>query len=386
MIFGGDNIIDNVKVKFSNTTTNAETGVETTVTSKVTVGGTYNYLVPVGGYVGVLVNGALIFRGMEEYHGSADIAGITNANVTDSSSAANMVDSATTKYLYVNPIIGRVLNGYVATETNKYRPFENGIREYPDGSKAFCLDSGITMLNKSASDFADQSATNTDAAQGVTMKNGTKNYSIPDIDTSDTSSITVGNYSSAKSGTSYMKTKVTLLNCQAVFLLGGLIQSQATKNSPSAPNTLVESVSYGPATSGTYKTTHVSTYERIGEQDAAGTAAPVSGHPYNDAIDDGWSASAKPYVAGKYTSGGVLAMTNSNSICNIQLGSDSQASATTFILPDGFKGLGGYLLSDNNISLFEFNGQNNTISMDSQLQYYRIKLYIIKLKQLILPI
>ena len=170
MIFGGDNIIDNVKVKFSNTTTNAETGVETTVTSKVTVSGTYNYLVPVGGYVGVLVNGALIFRGMEKYHGSADIAGITNANVTDSSSAANMVDSATTKYLYVNPIIGRVLNGYVATETNKYRPFENGIREYPDGSKAFCLDSGITMLNKSASDFADQSATNTDAAQGVTMK------------------------------------------------------------------------------------------------------------------------------------------------------------------------------------------------------------------------
>lgn len=345
-IFGGDNIIDNVKVQFNETTEDAVTGEKTVAqTGKITVVGKYPYLLPVGGYVGVVVNGALIFRGMEEYRSLDDdlsIAGLTNANVTDSNSANNMLDS--TKYLYVNPIVGRVLNGYVMTETTTYRPYETGTRTFPDSSE--------------------------DSVGGaVTMKNGTKNYSIPDISTSDTSSITVGSYSTAKSGTNYKKTKVTLLDGQAVYLFGALIQSQATKNEPTAPDTLVSSVSYG-----NYKTTHIGTYERIGEQNTAGTAAPASSHPYNDAINDGWSTSAKPYVAGKYTSGGVLAVTNSNSICNIQLGADSTpatSSSSPFRVPDGFKGLGGYLTNDNCLSLFEFNGQNNTISMDSKLQYYR---------------
>lgn len=341
-IFGGDNIIDNVKVQFNETTVNAETGEET-VTAKgiITVGGDNSYLVPVGGYVGVVVNGALIFRGMEVYRGTADIAGLTNDNVTDSSNANNMLDS--TKYLYVNPIVGRVLNGYVLTETTTYRPYETGTRTFPD--------------------------TSTDSVGGaVTMKNGTKNYSIPDIDTSDTSSIIVGSYSSAKSGTDYQKTTVTLLDGQAVFLLGALIQSQATKSKPANPFTLVSGASYG---SDTYKTTHVGTYERIGEQNTAGTAAPASGHPYNDAVNDGWDTSAKPYVAGKYTSGGVLAVTNRYSICNIQLGPDSQESATIFKVPDGFKGLGSYLTNDNYISLFGLDGQGNTVSLDMSLQYYK---------------
>ena len=343
LILGGDNIIDNVKVQYNETTEDAETG-DKTVTAKgiITVGGTNSYLVPVGGYAGVVVNGALIFRGMEEYRSlevDMNISGLTNANVTDSSNTNNMLDS--TKYLYVNPIVGRVLNGYVLTETSTYRPYETGTRTFPD--------------------------TSTDSVGGaVTMKNGTKNYSIPDISTSDTSSIIVGSYSSAKSGTDYQKAKVTLLDGQGVYLFGALIQSQATKNVPAAPDMLVSSVSYG-----SYKTTHVGTYERIGEQNAAGTVAPASGHPYNDAVNDGWGTSAKPYIAEKYTSGGVLAVTNSNSICNIQLGSDSQSAATTFKVPDGFKGLGGYLSNDNNLSLFEFNGQNNIISMDSKLQYYR---------------
>ena len=343
LVFGGDNIIDNVKVQYNETTEDAETGEKTvTVKGKVAVGGEYSYLVPVGGYVGVVVNGALIFRGMEAYRSLDDdlnISGLTNVNVTDSSNANNMLDS--TKYLYVNPIVGRVLNGYVMTETTTYRPYETGTRTFPD--------------------------TSTDSVGGaVTMKNGTKNYSIPDISTSDTASIEVGSYSSAKSGTNYQKTKVTLLNGQAVYLFGALIQSQATKNAPIAPDTLVSSVSYG-----SYKTTHVGTYERIGEQNAAGTTAPASGHPYNVAINDGWGTSAKPYVAGKYTSGGVLAVTNSNSICNIQLGSDSQAATSTFRVPDGFKGLGSYLSNNNYISLFGLDGQGNTLSLGMSLQYYK---------------
>lgn len=341
-IFGGDNIIDNVKVQFNQTTADAETGEETvTEKGKITVGGSYPYLVPVGGYVGVVVNGALIFRCMEAYRSLDDadmnITGLTNANVTDGSAANNMLDS--TKYLYVNPIVGRVLNGYVMTETTTYRPYESGTRTFPD--------------------------TSTDSVSGaVTMRNGTKNYSIPDISNSDTSSITVGSYTTTTG--SYRKTKVTLLDGQAVFLFGALIQSQATKNAPAAPDTLVSSVSYG-----SYKTTHVGSYDRIGEAGAAGTPAPASGHPYNTAVNDGWSASAKPYVAGKYTSGGVLAVTNSYTICNIQLGPDSQAAATTFKVPDGFKGLGSYLTNGNFISLFGFDGQGNTLSLGMSLQYYK---------------
>lgn len=348
-IFGGDNIIDNVKVQFNETTEDAVTGEKTVAqTGKITVGGNYPYLLPVGGYVGVVVNGALIFRGMEEYRSLDDdlsIAGLTNANVTDSNSANNMLDS--TKYLYVNPIVGRVLNGYVMTETTTYRPYETGTRTFPDSSE--------------------------DSVGGaVTMKNGTKNYSIPDISTSDTSSITVGSYTTTTGN--YRKTKVTLLDGQAVYLFGALIQSQATKNAPTTPDTLVSSVSYG-----NYKTTHVGDYTRIGEANTAGTVAPASGHPYNDAINDGWSASAKPYVAGKYTTGGVLAVTNNNTICNIQLGSDSQAAATTFKVPDGFKGLGSYLTNDNFISLFGLDGQGNTLSLGMSLQYYHkiVKMNII---------
>lgn len=337
-ILGGDNIIDNVKVQFNETTEDAETGDKTvTANGVITVGGSYSYLVPVGGYVGVVVNGALFFRGMEAYRDSADIAGLTNANVTDSNNANNMLD--TTKYLYVNPIVGRVLNGYVMTETTTYRPYETGTRLFPDNS--------------------------TDEVGGaVTMKNGTKNYSIPDISTSDTSSIIVGSYSTASG--SYQKTNVTLLDGQAVFLFGALIQSKTTQSTPGDTVTLSSSVSYG-----NYKTTHVGDYTRIGEANTAGTVAPASGHPYNDAINDGWSASAKPYVAGKYTTGGVLAVTNNNTICNIQLGSDSQAAATTFKVPDGFKGLGSYLTNDNFISLFGLDGQGNTLSLGMSLQYYK---------------
>ena len=343
-IFGGDNIIDNVKVQFNETTVDAGTGEKTvTQTGKITVGGSYPYLLPVGGYVGVVVNGALIFRGMEEYRSLDDdlnITGLTNANVTDDSNANNMIDS--TKYLYVNPIVGRVLNGYVMTETTTYRPYETGTRTFPDNS--------------------------TDSVGGaVTMKNGTKNYSIPDISNSDTSSITVGSYTTTTG--SYKKTKVTLLNGQAVFLFGALIQSKTTQSTPGDTVTLSSSVSYG-----SYKTTHVGTYERIGEQNTAATAAPASGHPYNGAINDGWGTSAKPYVAGKYTSGGVLAVTNSNSICNIQLGADSTpatSSSSPFRVPDGFKGLGSYLTNDNFISLFGLDGQGNTLSLGMSLQYYK---------------
>ncbi|MCR4644914.1 MAG: hypothetical protein K5695_05835 [Oscillospiraceae bacterium] len=88
-IMGGDNIIDNVDIQFAST--------------PVTGGnGNYMHLVPVGGYVGVILNGGLFFRNMDDVaHKSGITAFLTDANK---------------KYLYRNPIIGRVLNGYAVCE------------------------------------------------------------------------------------------------------------------------------------------------------------------------------------------------------------------------------------------------------------------------------
>jgi hypothetical protein len=72
-IFGGDNIIENVKVDFSYTTVelvNANTGTATKA-----------QLVPIGGYVGVIVNGGLIFRDMTG-KSTDNEAGLTSANLT----------------------------------------------------------------------------------------------------------------------------------------------------------------------------------------------------------------------------------------------------------------------------------------------------------------
>ena len=78
-IMGGDNIIDDVTVTYSGSTTLA---------------GDYKYLIAEGGMVGAVVNGALIFRGSNTVGGR---------NVTGGG-------------IYSNPYVGRVINGYAIYE------------------------------------------------------------------------------------------------------------------------------------------------------------------------------------------------------------------------------------------------------------------------------
>ena len=59
-IFGGDNIIDNVSVSLGTESNNMN----------IALTGDYAQLVPVGGYVGVVVNGGLIFRNMPRVDGN----------------------------------------------------------------------------------------------------------------------------------------------------------------------------------------------------------------------------------------------------------------------------------------------------------------------------
>lgn len=84
-IMGGDNIFDNVQVK-------AEGNFV------VSGGGNKSYLVPIGGYVGAVCGGGVIFRGMNDEtdswrSGTKDAGG-----------------------LYDNPYVGRVIDGYAFSE------------------------------------------------------------------------------------------------------------------------------------------------------------------------------------------------------------------------------------------------------------------------------
>lgn len=84
-IMGGDNIFDNVQVK-------AEGNFA------VSGGGKKPYLVPIGGYVGAICGGGVIFRGMN------DDADSWRSDTKDAGG------------LYDNPYVGRVIDGYAFSE------------------------------------------------------------------------------------------------------------------------------------------------------------------------------------------------------------------------------------------------------------------------------
>ncbi|MBQ9468213.1 MAG: hypothetical protein IJU52_04315 [Clostridia bacterium] len=151
-ILGGDNIIDNVNVTFTSATFN------------ITSAGSSYYprLVPVGGYVGVIVNGGLVFRNMP-----ASYKGLTASTFSAVNDAG---------YLYVNPIIGRVIAGYAFHEAS------------------------------------------TASAVSATMDNGSKNYTLADVSRSG-GKITVTDSSS--------QFTISVPDGQSLFLLSAAINSGA---------------------------------------------------------------------------------------------------------------------------------------------------------------
>ena len=90
-IMGGDNIIDNVSVDMS--------------TNWLGLSGNRSYLAQIGGYVGSIVGGGVIFRNMDGK------TGLTTTQVSGADPA-----STSTANLYVNPYVGRVLDGYAFSE------------------------------------------------------------------------------------------------------------------------------------------------------------------------------------------------------------------------------------------------------------------------------
>lgn len=107
-ILGGDNIIDGAVV-------NGTTADNPTTGFTVAGGGTKPHLVPIGGYVGAIAGGGVIFRKMS---GASWRAGVSNKS--QGLGTGNF-------RLYDNPYVGRVIDGYAFSEGCKV---ENGDANY----------------------------------------------------------------------------------------------------------------------------------------------------------------------------------------------------------------------------------------------------------------
>lgn len=110
VVFGGDNIIDNVKV------TNPKITFANNDNSK-------QHLITAGGYVGAIVYGGVIFRNMDNV---AQYSALTTNNT-------EAVDENADTNLFINPYIGRVVNGFAIEEGRtfgKSTNLNNGRKNY----------------------------------------------------------------------------------------------------------------------------------------------------------------------------------------------------------------------------------------------------------------
>ena len=175
-VLGGDNIIDNVTVGVADDW-------------KITLDGNKSHLIQIGGYVGSIAGGGVIFRDMTDRTGlTADWI----ESVSDISSYAN---------LYVNPYVGRVLDGYAfyekkSAEKNVVDSLNNTNKNYTintlkEGACVSATDNSITVNNAqgllilsaivnsgAASGGSSRAYSKTGDSDGQAIKAGTKNYAF----------------------------------------------------------------------------------------------------------------------------------------------------------------------------------------------------------------
>lgn len=337
-VLGGDNIIDGVTVTFQNTT--------------ITLSDDYAQLIPIGGYVGVVLNGGVIFRGMEDK--SSGISGLPTGVVTAGStpgvgdaSLGDMTSETNKRWLYVNPIIGRVINGYAVNEASAYRPYEDGTRTYKGGTEdeiKYWDETNQTEVTTAPTSLSH-----------VTMQNGNKHYSIADIDDGLTLLLTASSAS-----------KITVPNGQAFFIMSLLVNSgESYKN-----------LGFNQK----YQVNRLASYSNVMTNTSAAeptTACDYYTYAKNDRVDSTNSTEANRKA--KQTYGYLFSAYYSNKYNNNYVGltnADRQIELSGNIyLPDGYKGIGNIYNNtyDNayyNMKITEFDGKNYTVSMNSSWYYY----------------
>lgn len=371
-IMGGDNIIDNVKVSY--------TYPETANVKAFKISNSQNnkYYATIGGYVGCILNGGLMFRNMTDNH----IKNFKVLQVTDQGASINpdyagetgKIDIASEKlglasekdlqFLYINKFVGRVINGYAINETDHYAYSE-------DGKYAF------------APDGVSEGGTRGTENDIVTLHNSRKNYVIPDIKSNTDVKL---NFSKKTDSSAY--NVVTANDAQSLYILSLITQSGAgcaiSEDSAYIYNISYCGKEYKIKTSGegvlasNYKATHLALYDKVGE--AAGSDDYTLS--CSDKIND---TKCVPYIIHKYTSCYEGASNNklypartlTQRTFFIQLG----GSDKTFYLPDSFRGIGfiGFgakndakndVLKNMNMKIFGLNGNANTIDLNTYLPMY----------------
>ena len=252
-IMGGDNIIDNSYISY-----NAST--------RILLKGTYGMLCPVGSYVGVVVFGGLIFRNMTIKTVNDNAKNLVVNYYADSiTDGVNLVLESSKGAIYVNPLVGRVINGYAVNETTQFSVTEN---------------------NKYHDDLTDR--------VGIThsLKNTKKHYTIADINKNEQNKLDVSSVptSTTSDGT------INIPNSQALFVLSLITQSLA-----GTANTSIgeynNSLSYGTYGNNVYGMSRGADYDKIGTNDSAAFDYSTSVKIYDTA-----EKTAVPYIINRYTS------------------------------------------------------------------------------------
>lgn len=307
IVNGGDNIIDKVSVQF-----------EKSSTISVKDGSCYGNMA-IGGYIGVLRYGGVYFRNM---------SGINHSGITDNSNNDfTAVESNSYKgkdgkvRLYLNHIIGRVIDGFAVTETDNYRTGE----------------------------------------ANVTMQNGTKNYSIADID-KNAPQLSFGSFSHPTGKNSINQSTITVPNAQSLFIMGCIAMSGA--GSAGLNGAYPNSYSYGNGQ-----------MTRHGEYNEIGSASSAD---YSLASKDGYANTKDtvPYIIYKYTpqiSDGLNNYYPARSITNNSCVFTLELAGGTYTLPDGFRGIGSMNSTNENLEMYLYgiNGNNSVIELNMSFNMYR---------------
>jgi len=289
-LMGGDTIIDNSYVTYTNTS--------------ITLSGASGTIVPVGGYVGVIVYGGLIFKNMDARKTPISATGL---NVKYTGKSYNLADNSGDEAwaaIYVNPIVGRVINGYAVNETGGNAKDSNGnpVEQFSTSEDGYYHD--------------DDNTTRTGAVLH-TLKNGKKHYTIADIDKSETSKLSFGK-EEEEDGETVIKNAVptssangiiNVPNAQALFVLSLITQSCAG-TAQTANGAYDNSLSYGTygTTPAVYGMSHMADYDYVGkdmEDDPETTdvdESKIAPDDYSNlASGDTAANTAVPYIIRHYT-------------------------------------------------------------------------------------
>lgn len=323
-IIGGDNIIDNVSVSYASGTTIKLYGDD------------YTQIIPIGGYVGVVENGGLFFRNMEKK--SCTLPPISADNWGETID----VDLSGFKWLYINPFIGRVINGFAVNETSAYHTAEST----------------------------------------QTLKNTNKNYSITDIK----SALKKGSddkYILSEDEKLYVAPNgtypgINLFNSQALFTLSLMVNSGMCIMSDYNSGSYTSGAALGYYTGNTV-TRGNAQYNDLNTDTADKTACSdyqlsLTDARWADQTTDALKGAVVPYLiryyTKKHTDNGYYArrLTHSSQQNTIRLRNTD--TSYVYELPDGFKGIGNFYtgIDDHTLRVKALIGGNNTI--DQNTSYY----------------